>query len=110
MKKYQKLKFAVVSQAHRHTHGKTYKMHGPFEFSTAIYSIFSLLKPQQNRSKECLVFLGLYLIGYVNRSCDRAYSDFPHSKNSRFQNEAKCKTFVVKMSFICMRIKKSLRQ
>jgi len=39
MKKYQKLKFAVVSQAHRHTHGKTYKMYGPFEFSTATYSI-----------------------------------------------------------------------
>ena len=46
MKKHEKLKFTVVSQAHRHTHGKTYKMYGPFEFSTATYSIFSLLKPQ----------------------------------------------------------------
>ena len=27
------------------------------------------------------------------------------SKNSHFQNEAKCKTFFVKMSFVCMRIK-----
>ena len=26
-------------------------------------------------------------------------------KTSQFQNEAKCETFLVKMSFICMRIK-----
>ena len=32
---------------------------------------------------------------------------FPSSKNSHLQNEAKCKTFVVKMSFICMRITSS---
>ena len=30
---------------------------------------------------------------------------FPSSKNSHFQNEAKYKTFPVKMSFACMRIK-----
>ena len=30
---------------------------------------------------------------------------FPSSKNSHFQNEAKCKTFLVEMSFICMGIK-----
>ena len=30
---------------------------------------------------------------------------FPSSQNSLFQNEAKCKTFLVKMSFICMRMK-----
>ena len=29
----------------------------------------------------------------------------PSSKNPHFQNEAKCTTFLVKMSFICMRIK-----
>ena len=27
---------------------------------------------------------------------------FPRSKSSHFQNEAKCKTFLVKMSFICI--------
>ena len=32
---------------------------------------------------------------------------FPSSKKSHFQNEAKCETFVVKMSFICIIIKKS---
>ena len=31
----------------------------------------------------------------------------PSSKNSRFRNETKGKTFVVKMSFIYMRIKKN---
>ena len=31
------------------------------------------------------------------------YRPFPSSKNSHIQNEAKCKTFQVKMSFICMR-------
>ena len=30
---------------------------------------------------------------------------FPSSINSHFQNEAKCTTFLVKMSFICMRMK-----
>ena len=30
---------------------------------------------------------------------------FPSSKNSYFRNEAKFKTFLVKMKFICMRIK-----
>ena len=29
---------------------------------------------------------------------------FPISKHSHFQNEAKCKTFVVKISFICVRV------
>ena len=29
----------------------------------------------------------------------------PSSKNPHFQNEARCKTFLVKMSFICMRMK-----
>ena len=29
----------------------------------------------------------------------------PSSKNSRFQNEARCTTFLVKMTFICMRMK-----
>ena len=32
---------------------------------------------------------------------------FPSSTNSHFKNEAKCKTFVEKMSFICMRTKNS---
>ena len=30
---------------------------------------------------------------------------FPSSKNSHFRNETKCKTFLVKMKFTCMRIK-----
>jgi len=33
---------------------------------------------------------------------------FPSSKKSHFQNEAKCETFVVKMSFICITIKNHL--
>ena len=33
---------------------------------------------------------------------------FPSSKNSHFQNEAKCKTFVVIISVICMRKKNHL--
>ena len=32
-------------------------------------------------------------------------SPLPSSKNPHFQNEAKCTTFLVKMSFICMRMK-----
>ena len=33
------------------------------------------------------------------------YSPFSTSKCSHFQNEAKCKTFPVKTSFLCVRIK-----
>ena len=33
------------------------------------------------------------------------YRLLPSSKNPHFQNEAKCTTFLVKMSFICMRMK-----
>ena len=33
------------------------------------------------------------------------YRPFPSSKKFHFQNEAKCKTFVVEMSFICIIIK-----
>ena len=32
-------------------------------------------------------------------------SPLPSSKNPHFRNEAKCTTFLVKMSFICMRMK-----
>ena len=34
-----------------------------------------------------------------------AYRTFPYSKSSHFQNEAKCKNFLVKTSLICKRIK-----
>ena len=34
-----------------------------------------------------------------------ANTPFLRSKNSHFQNEAKCKTFLVKMKFICTRLK-----
>ena len=34
---------------------------------------------------------------------------FPSSINRHFQNEAKCTTFLVKMSFICMRMKSHFR-
>ena len=34
---------------------------------------------------------------------------FPSSKISNFQNEAKCETFVLKMSFICIIIKNHFR-
>ena len=38
--------------------------------------------------------------------CDNGVNEpFPSSKRSHFHNEAKCKTFLVKKSFICIRIK-----
>ena len=33
------------------------------------------------------------------------FRPFPSSRNYTYQNETKCKSFLVKMSFICMRIK-----
>ena len=38
-------------------------------------------------------------------TCRSFNRPFPSSKTSHFQNEAKCETFVVKMSFICIIIK-----
>ena len=38
------------------------------------------------------------------RSTQKQRPRLPWTKNSHFQNEAKCKTFVGKISFICMRI------
>ena len=37
------------------------------------------------------------------------FRPFPSSRNSSYQNETKCKSFLVKMSFICMRIKNHFR-
>ena len=39
------------------------------------------------------------------KCCVFKNTPFPSSKKSHFQNEAKCETFVVKMSFICIIIK-----
>ena len=41
--------------------------------------------------------------GRVVRALAR-YRPLPTSKNPHFQNEARCTTFLVKMSFICMRM------
>ena len=38
------------------------------------------------------------------------YRPFPSFKNPHSSNEANCKTFIVKMSFSCMIIKKSFSQ
>ena len=40
----------------------------------------------------CVILTVLYIL----------YRPFPSSKKSHLQNEAKCETFVVKMSFICI--------
>ena len=55
---------------------------------------------------------GLYLIameynagGYCTSSEATLNMPQPSYKNSSFQNEAKCKTFLVKMSFTCRGIK-----
>ena len=44
--------------------------------------------------------LGRVTLNHLKNYCQRSQS----SKNPHFQNEAKCTTFLVKISFICMRI------
>ena len=62
----------------------------------------------RGRNIVCLffVFIGLFawLIGclYFGGGRESAKTD---SKNPHFQNEAKCRTFLVTMGFICMRMK-----
>ena len=43
-----------------------------------------------------------HLFSHFSRAINRP---LPSSKNPPFQNEARCTTFLVKMSFICMRMK-----
>ena len=50
-----------------------------------------------------------HLASLWNKYFGIAYRPFPSSKKSHFQNEAKCETFVVKMSFICIIIKNHFR-
>ena len=54
----------------------------------------------RNLSWRHLLFFGIFF------SCGMLNRIFPSSKNSHFKNEAKCKTFLVKMSFIYVIIKK----
>ena len=53
---------------------------------------YCFLKQRKETANKANIFWG------INRP-------FPSSKKSRFQNEAKCETFVVKKSFICIIIK-----
>ena len=43
--------------------------------------------------------------GDVNENSKKSNRPLPSSKNPHFKNEAKCTSFLVKMSFICMRMK-----
>ena len=51
------------------------------------------------------VAIQLVLQQCCKTNCRFFNTPFPSSKKSHFQNEAKCETFVVKMSFICIIIK-----
>ena len=50
-----------------------------------------------SQAADCLEFLAMFW------NCSNR--PLPCSKNPHFQNEAKCTTFLVKMSFFCMRMK-----
>ena len=60
-------------------------------------------KPElQSSCPSCFVFAHFF------SQCEHPFIDnrpFPSSKEFHFQNEAKCETFVVEMSFICIIIK-----
>ena len=71
------------------------------------YQVFKGKKP---RISIFLCFLQISLLILLSqRICHQMryqiVKPFPSSTNCHFQNEAKCKHFVVKMSFICVRIK-----
>ena len=52
--------------------------------------------------------MNVWVITLLPSSIPLIGHSLPSSKNSRFQDEAKGKTFLVKMSFICMRMKSHL--
>ena len=53
-----------------------------------------------------MIMMILWLL-FVPKTTQRGFFNrpLPSSKNPHFQNEAKCTTFLVKMRFICMRMK-----
>ena len=56
-------------------------------------------------TSDSLVYCCQYLTGVFDKQylpSDWPLRPFPSSKKSHFQNDAKCETFVVKMSFICI--------
>ena len=68
-----------------------------FFFWTLIQSL-DLLTFANIRRKELDGISAIQVLSSANRP-------LPRSKNPHFQNEAKCTTFLVEMSFICMRMK-----
>ena len=67
-----------------------------------LYRVHSLAIYAQNRH-ICICFLSLKIAYSANKKpCNRP---LPSSKNPHFQNEARCTTFLVRMSFICKRMK-----
>ena len=55
-------------------------------------------------ANDLFLFKGVRIIHLVGDPIKQTISEWPSSKNPHFQNEGKCKTFHVKISFICMRI------
>ena len=69
---------------------------------------FTLLYLGYAQITRCWDFIGQYhqklrAVTCVAKNCFNR--TLPSSKNPHFQNEARCTTFLVKMSFICMRMK-----
>ena len=59
---------------------------------------------QSVRFEDIRTVFDLFQSGYFFFTFDRN-RPFPSSKKTHFQNEVKCETFVVKMSFICIIVK-----
>ena len=62
------------------------------------------VKLEFKKSKKCPLKCSL-ICSPLEKCYGSDNRPFPISKKSHFQNEAKCETFVVKMSFICITIK-----
>ena len=78
-------------------------------FSVPFTSQFATLKTRRELEPKCVaqLFLG-WLLG-TRRTAIGSYWPIGHFRvlKTPFQNEARCKTFLVKMSLICIRIKES---
>ena len=55
--------------------------------------------------RQMIIICTFANIIFRNTEAEKLNRPFPSSKKSHFQNEAKCETFVLKMSFICIIIK-----
>ena len=79
-----------------------------FLFFISRYSSFSVIHVNVEKKEDSACFFSLKILvamRFTATTCPRDNRPLPSSKNPHFHNEARCTTFLAKMSFVCMTMK-----